>query len=122
MFLKFLNFRKSSKRSFSMYFVVFDITIVFSVQKLVRGKVLNVPLAVFKTYLYTAGRFLTFSMVAAVDDDVSFVTTTSSSTASPSPLAPKVAQRASSFRCCLAKTSAPPQIKQTTTNKKTQGC
>ena len=55
---------------------------MFSVQKLVRGKVLNVPLAVFKHICILAGRFLTFSMVAAVDDDVSFVTTTSSTTAS----------------------------------------
>ena len=54
----FLMFSKILlKRRFSIYFVVFDITIVFSVQKLVRGKVLNVPLAVFKHICQLAGRF-----------------------------------------------------------------
>ena len=53
----FLLFPKIVKRRFSICFVVFDITIVFSVQKLVRGKVLNVPLAVFKHICQLAGRF-----------------------------------------------------------------
>ena len=91
---------------------------MFSVQKLVRGKVLNVPWPFLNIFVYLPAVFFTFLMVAAVDDDVSFVTTTSSSTASAIATGAEVAQRASSFRCCLAKTSAPPQIKQTAVETK----